>query len=508
MEHVTNKAFRHRLAALVGAGALALLGVAAVAAPAHADTNGGNVPAGPYTLNLTKLANPAAGGTATNGTQQDVSALTAIPGVDYSIAPVTGVDLTTQAGWTTAATLTVNAAGDIVDGSGNTYTTGAGTALPTTDANGLTSYTTSTPAVYEVTETSAPAGTQIAQPFLVALPLPQSNNWLTNVYVYPKNTVEGAPVKTVDDSAAHGVGDTVNWTVKSTVPNQTADNPLTQFSIGDALDSRLTPPAAGDVTVSLAASDGTAITLPAADYTVDVTGQNVTVTFTAAGLALLTAHGSSVVTVGIPTVVNSVGDGTIQNTALQTTQTQNQENAGTPPTTTPTNTPQTTFGNLTLHKVDPNGGNLAGAEFQVFTSTGDASTLSNPVSVSGVSTFTSAADGLVAINGLKAQDDGQGVNLNYWLVETKAPAGYSVAPSFAQSAGGFEVSVAPGSANAVVTVTDPQVNPILLPLTGSTGTTIFLGGGLTLAALAAVAAVLLVRRRRSEQALVMDEAAK
>jgi fimbrial isopeptide formation D2 family protein/LPXTG-motif cell wall-anchored protein len=496
---------RRRLTAVVSASALALLGVAAVAAPAHAATAA--VPAGPYSLTITKLQNPATGGTATNGSQQNVSALTPIAGVDFSIAPVTGVDLTTTAGWTTAATLAVNSSGAIVDGTGGTYATGTATPLAATSSTGVTTYTTSTPAVYEVTETSAPTGVELGQPFLVTLPLPQSNTWLSNVYVYPKNTVQGAPVKSVNDTGAYGVGSTVNWSVTSTVPNQTAANPFTQYSVTDALDSRLTPPAPSAVTVKLASSTGTAITLPAADYTVTVTGQTLSVTFTSAGLALLTANPSSVITVGIPTVVNSVGTGTIQNIANQTIQTQTQAT----PTTTPSNPVDTTWGDVTLHKQDPAGNALQGAQFEVFTSQANAESLSNPVSVSGSTTFTSDSSGNVAINGLKAQNDGQGAELTYYIVETKAPVGYTVAAAFTQSTGGYAETVQPGTtANATVTVTDPQVSPIMLPLTGSTGAAIFIGGGLTLAAIALAAALILVRRRRREtgEVFAMGDAAQ
>lgn len=482
-----------RFAAAAGAVALALVGVAAIAAPAQADTTGGNVPSGPYTLTITKLQNPIAGGTAANGTQQNVSSLTPIPGVVYSIAPVNGVDLTTQAGWTTASGLTVNSSGQVVNGA-TTYTTGTATTLPATNSSGVTNYTTSTPAVYEVTEVSAPAGTEIAPPFLVTLPLPQSNNWLTNVYVYPKNTQQNAPTKAIDDTGAYGVGSTVNWSITSTVPNQAAGNTFTTYSISDTLDSRLTPPAASAVTVTMKSPTGTAITIPAADYTVTVSGQTVTVNFTAAGLTFLTANPSAVITVGIPTVVNSVGTGTIQNTANQTIQGQTGGSI-----TTPTNTVQTTWGNLLLHKVDPNGNALTGAQFQVFVSKTDAQNLTNPVSVNGSTTFTSDPSGNVAINGLKSQTNGAGANLTYYIVETKAPIGYTIAPAFQQSAGGYSVAVAPGSSgNAAITVTDPQAPPISLPLTGSTGTAIFLGGGITLAAAAIAVAVLLVRRRRAE----------
>lgn len=501
--HNTDRTPRlRRLSAIVGAGALALLAVTAVAGPASADTTGGNVPGGPYTLNITKLQNPATGGTATSGAKQTVSGLTAIPGVVFSIAPVNGVDLTTQAGWTTASTLTVNSSGQVVSGA-TTYTTGTATTLTPTDGSGLTTYSTNTPAVYEVTEVSAPAGTEIGSPFLVTLPLPQSNNWLTNVWVYPKNTVQNAPTKSVSDTGVYGLGSTVTWTVNSTVPAQTAGNPFTNYSLTDTLDTRLTPPAATAVTVTMKSSTGAAVTLPAADYTVTVTGQTVTVNFTAAGLTFLTSNPSAVISVAIPTVVNAVGNGVIPNFANQTIAAQTGGS-----TTTPTNTVNDTWGDVTLHKVDPAGNALAGAKFQVFTSLANAQALTNPVSVSGATTFTSDATGTVAINGLKAQNNGAGALLTYYIVETQAPAGYTIATGFQQSSGGQVVTVNPGTANATITVTDPQVNPIALPLTGSTGTAIFIGGGLTLAAMAVAAAVLLIRRRRAETGeVVLDEVA-
>lgn len=493
-----------RLSAVLGATALAILACGVSVAPANADTTGGNVPAGPYNLTITKLQNPASGGTGTDGAQQTLTDPKPLTGVNFSIAPVQGVDLSTAAGWTTAADLKVNSSGQVVDGSGTVYTTGSPTALASTDADGVTTYSTSNANVYEVTETSAPAGVQLGEPFLVELPLPQAStgNWLTDVFVYPKNTVLGAPVKTVDDSKAHAVGDTVDWTITDTVPNQAAGNPLVKYTLTDALDARLTAPSSADVTVSLADASGTAITLPAADYTVDVSGQTVTVDFTAAGLALLTANPSSVITVGFSTVVNAVGDGTIANTATLTSQSQSQADNGTPPTDTPSNTTDTTYGDVTLHKQDANGNALKDAEFEVFTSQADAKSLSNPVSVDGATTFTSAADGTVAINGLKAQENGQGADLTYYIVETKAPAGYGIAAAWSQAQGGTAVTVNPGdaSANPVITVTDPQAPAIALPLTGSTGTAIFLGGGLTLAALAAIGAVLIIRRRRRESA--------
>jgi len=495
MKNPFSGANRRRLTAALGAASLALLGLAAFAGPAHADTNGGNVPPGPYTLTLTKLETPPGGGSATNGTRQTPPGAVPIPGVTYTIAPVNGVDLSTSSGWDTASRLAVNSSGAVTDGT-STFTTGAATPLTTTDANGVTTYTTPTAGVYKVTETSAPAGYELAAPFLVALPLPQSGNWLTDVFVYPKNTLQGAPVKTVDDGRAHAVGDTITWTVTSTVPNQAAGNPFTVYRLTDTLDARLTPPAVADVTVSLADSAGTAIALPAADRTVTVTNQTVTVSFTASGLALLTANPSAVITVTIPTVVNAAGDGTIRNTALQSTRSKNQEDAGDPETDTPTPPVQVTFGSVTIHKTDPGLNDLQGAEFQVYASAADATSGTNPIPVGGSTTFTTDGSGRIVIDSLKAQNNGAGANLTYYVVETKAPAGYQIAAGFRASDGGYAVTVAPGNANLTLEIVDPQTPPIALPLTGSTGTAIFVTGGIALVAGALAAAVLLARRRR------------
>ncbi|MDR2999156.1 MAG: SpaH/EbpB family LPXTG-anchored major pilin [Microbacterium sp.] len=489
-----------RMAGL-GAAALAILASVVVTAPANADTPGGNVPPGPYSLTITKLENPAAGGTPTSGVKQTLTGATPIDGVNFSIAPVQGVDLSTSAGWAKAADLKVNNSGQVVDGSGTVYTTGSATPLAPTGPGGVTTYSTSNANVYLVTETSAPSGVQIGAPFLVELPMPQSstNGWLTDVFVYPKNTKLGAPVKTVDDSGAHAVGDTVNWTVTNTVPNQAAGNPLVKYTLSDELDTRLTAPDEAEVEVSLAGAGGGAITLLPGDYSVDVTGQVLTVDFSATGLAKLTANPSSVITVKFSTVVNSVGeDGTITNVATLTSQSKSQLDNGTPPTETPSNETETTFGDVTLRKTDPNGIVLKDAEFQVFTSLDDAKALTNPVSVDGVTTFKSDANGAVKISGLKAQENGQGASLTYYIVETQAPAGFGIAAAWSQAQGGTAVTVNPGdvSHNEIITVVDPQAPAISLPLTGSTGTAIVLGGGLALAAIAAVGGTLIVRRRR------------
>jgi fimbrial isopeptide formation D2 family protein/LPXTG-motif cell wall-anchored protein len=332
----------------------------------------------------------------------------------------------------------------------------------------------------------------VAPPFLVTLPLPlaSNNSWLTNVFVYPKNTVANAPTKTIDDSSALGLGQTVNWTISSTVPTSAQGTALTSYVVSDTLDPRLTLTSTSAVTVTL---DGTPV--PAGDYTVAVDNGVLTVTFNGDGVALLAANSGKTLAVGIPTTVTSVGSGTIQNAPVTTVN-------GTTYTGTPV---QTTWGSVQLKKVDQSspGNVLAGAVFEVFTNQADAKALTNPVSVNGQTQFTSGADGLVDIAGLKAQINGQGPNLTYYLVEVTPPNGFQIAPSFSQSTGGTAVTVTPGgiNANPQIVVADPQTPPISLPLTGSTGTMIFAASGTALIALALAAAFLFYRRKAAPAAV-------
>lgn len=492
-----------RALATVGALALGLAGVAAMAAPANAaGPTVPNLPGGSYTLNITKYAQPNPPlDLGHDGSQQNVpSTVTPLAGVVYTVAPVEGVDLTTAAGWQLTEGMTVSPTGVVTDANHNTYTVGTATTLPATNAAGATSFTdNSGPAVYVVTETSAGGNNvpNLAPPFLVTLPLPQAstNSWLTTVWVYPKNVTAQAPVKTVDDSGSFGLGQSVNWTISATVPNEPAGTNLTSFIVKDALDARLTPPSTSSVNVTFKDAGGTAVAIPAGSYTTTVTGQDLAVTFTTAGLAWLSesAQQGGTVTAAFATVVNSIGTGTIQNTPMVNVN--GHDYSGSPV--------QTTWGALNLKKVGgtPDGAALQGAVFSVYTSAADAKAGSNPVSVNGQTTFTSDSSGNVAIAGLKSQTDGAGANLTYYIVETQAPTGYNIAGGYDAASGGHAVTVYPGTtANATITVVDPQVPPFVLPLTGSTGTALFIGGGIALIGIAAGAA--LIAYRRKQHALV------
>ncbi|MPV50859.1 SpaH/EbpB family LPXTG-anchored major pilin [Pseudactinotalea sp. HY160] len=481
------------IAAATGAMALGAMGMVALAAPASAAIP--NFPDGPYSVTVHKYAQPDdATGLPNDGTEitTGLTGLEALDGVTYTIAEVSGIDLTTAAGWQLTEHLSVDATGAVVDDAtpATIYTTSV-VDTQVTAAGGVAAFTGLDLGVYLVSETDAGANniTQLADPFLVTVPFPNENAWLTDVHVYPKNPVTDI-TKEVDDSGAHGLGDTVVWPITAGVPNIPDGQSLDSFEITDDLDTRLDYQSA---TVTLTAADDTTdVPLATGDYTLVNTGQNVTLEFTTAGIAVLAANQGGTVTLTIDTTVNSVGDGTIANAGILYVNDSDHDHGF------ESETPKTTWGSINLLKTDAAdpGNPLEGAEFQVYLTEADAAAGTNPVSVGGVTTFVSDASGAVTIEGLKSQENGTGANLTYYVVETQAPAGYTIAADYSAAESGVAFTVLPGTTtNATVTVENPQVPPFELPLTGSSGTALFIGGGLALIALAIGAAIVIGRRK-------------
>lgn len=130
---------------------------------------------------------------------------------------------------------------------------------------------------------------------------------------------------------------------------------------------------------------------------------------------------------------------------------------------------------------------LAGAEFQIFTSEADALAEENAVSVDGQTTFTSDVNGEILIEGLKAGD--------YWLVETKAPAGYT------GHDGAIPVIITTGSVEdaTVAEVQNYQRPSVDLPLTGANGVLLLTLGGAGLLSLAGGTALVNQRRKSARE---------
>lgn len=461
--------------------AAGLLGATAFAAPASALVSGPDIdPAQTGSIVLHKYEQPETPTALPNDgselTPAQLAGLVPLAGVTFSLQSVGTIDLATNEGWDEVGDLT---ASDVLADPAAYPLTAAGSGA--TDANGDLAFPALPLGVYLVTETD-PGANPIAQPaapFLVTMPLPTGDNtWLYDVNVYPKNAVTEA-AKTVDDEAAFGLGDIVDWTVTGQVPYLAAVDSLSAFGIRDALDARLGYSAA---TVTAATAVGDPIPLLATDYTLTFptpvgTSGTVEVVFTAAGLATLEANQGAVVTLNLSTEVLSIGDGTIENIANVTVNDLTSDVEAV-----------TNWGALEIFKyatVDGVDERVAGAEFQIFTSAADAAALTNPVSVAGESTFISNSATNIAIDGLKAGD--------YWLVETAAPVGYlaNTTP--------IPVTILVGStADALLLeVENNQVPAWVLPLTGGNGAGLLglLGGAVIVTAIGA--AVVLNERRKS-----------
>lgn len=383
------------------------------------------------------------------------------------------------------------------------YTLGAPVVLPATDAQGTA--TVALPiGAYQVCETSAPA--QIvdrATPFILTIPMPYQDGWVYDVHAYPKNG-EGTIVKSVEPQQETGLGSVVRFPV--TVPVPSMQQAWTGFAIRDTLDARLAPVAATDVVVT---ADGVA--LDPSFYTIAIDGQQVTMDFTAAGVAWLNegpnAHVGTEIQVVFAGTVIAVGDGAITNQAELW-----PNNPGFDPTVRPplpSNEVTTYWGDLEVQKrvagTTGTTGTLNGAVFEVYNAVdpyaADCSTAEptgSAVAVNGQTEFTSAGTGLISIAGLFVSDsvnpaiDAQ--ERCYVLKEVAAPAGF-VLPADPFTA----VAVGIGTTTAAenVEIENTQQTVPALPMTGAAGQVILLTAGIGAIGIA-IGLLLMKHRRRAE----------
>lgn len=222
------------------------------------------------------------------------------------------------------------------------------------------------------------------------------------------------------------------------------------------------------------------------DYTVEVTGQTIKITLTENYITSLDE--GDIVTITYSATVNSnATSGTaITNNVKMEYNGEDQEEDN-----------KVYTYDFNLQKVDENEAGLAGAEFTLYKNrTGNAETgytYSNPVFVTSVAdgykvsaettnNSISSTTGIVNVDGLAAG--------TYYLVETKAPAGYKLQVEDTEI-------VISDSAEAFTTATYEVVNiaGTSLPSTGGTGTTVLYTIGIILVLGAGI--LLVVRRRMS-----------
>lgn len=366
--------------------------------------------------------------------------------------------------------------------------------------------------LYWITETDSDEHkiAQPAEPFLVTVPTPREDKpgeWIYDVHTYPKNTIVTA-AKTVDDDAARAIGDLVTWDVSSTIPaNPSHGITINKLTIVDSLLEGLAyDDAYGEPTITETNALGETRTLTSDEYTVTHKAGTVTMSLTKLGRTNVQQNIGKLggtVTFQFTTMVTGLGaTGTLVNNAVVNLNDQAIDVEA-----------ATLFGPARIIKIsdgDPDV-RLDGAEFQIFDTEAAAQKANEAVErgekpngalqigVGDDRTDTFVTDtvngvaGSVYIPGLKATLEGT----QYWLVETRSPAGYVRANRV------FEFTVRPGSGEAselsTIEVSNPTRPKIALAVTGGTSGPLLMAGGALVLLAAGTALLTLLRGHRARR---------
>lgn len=498
---------RKRAGAVLSVLALGSLAAVGAVAPASAVTLPGNIDS---TVNRTLTLHKHALGPSTplnpQSTGQELATPPADPlaGAQFTATLVSGVDLTTPAGWTQAAQLTPAQAAQRPNTVSftSTVSNSAGVSTFTPDAslypNGLPI------GVYLITETQLPPGaTNPAAPFLVTLPTPTgaagspANQWIYDVHVYPKNAVTQltktrvpAPAGSVEQRNP----DLIRWAVASSIPTLAAGDTIDVFTLTDNLPAELTYLTAATVPAGVTPSNvvvtnaaGTVQTFTeGTDYTITNTSGALTLTFTAAGRSRLAGIQGGTVTFNVLTRATAIpASGVIVNTASANVN-----------GSTETVTGSTPIGQLTVNAYTTTNGTrtpLAGAVYQVFLTEQDAINGANPIVINGETNWTTGANGNVVIPIITPG--------NYWVREITPPTGFQI-----PSPDRVLTAVVPGPTSTTAPVRNyvefahNQVPAFALPITGGDGGLWFGVGGAALLSIMVGSALVVARRRaRADQ---------
>lgn len=338
------------------------------------------------------------------------------------------------------------------------------------------------------------------QSLLVTVPYFDGSEYSYNVTVDAKYQIIPEPSVTKEVSGDGGqtfgssaninamAGDKAVWKITAEIP--TNINLYKIYTVGDILDNRLIPPEADEVTVELEGSP-----IPQDFYTVDVTGQTISVTFNPKKLV---PYAGGFVDIFFPTAIdleaeNSIGF-QIENIATLTytkikdeserhdTDTDTSTDTGTTTDTDVTTDTETTTtitttvvevwtGEIAGFKHDKDKKALSGAEFTLY---------SDKDCKNVIATSVSDKDGNFGFKGL---EDG-----TYYLKETKAPEGYQADDKV------YEIELNKDKTYVeidVLNITKPN-----LPQTGGAGIVRLTLFGILVAAVGALLIAIAIRTRK------------
>jgi len=395
----------------------------------------------------------------------------------------------------------------------------------TTANGGIATFSNLPQGLYLVVEQPSDLVESASAPFIVEVPMtnPNGSGYLADTNVYPKN--EDISVHKTADKTAVTLGGTVNWTVQATVPSDIAN--AKAFSVTDQLDPALDF-TANTVVVTGIKGDSTTATIDPSNYTVtnpDPTagtgnGNTLTVNFKApTGLTALAAYKSvkiSFATTTNATILNYVSY-TLDNQA-----TVNYTNRFDHSIQRKTEKPEVHTGAVIINKTDAKTGqgiNVNNAEFQIASTSARAlageflrktadgrivdvddadyatanpwieTTAGGTVSAPATATFQGLQDYTEDAAGAKTY-------LSYYVMETKAPTGYTLLAAPATATFTALNSTAATSYTISVDVKDNA--GFILPRTGGIGTILFTAGGVVLIGAAVILLAMGSRRKKKK----------
>ncbi len=361
------------------------------------------------------------------------------------------------------------------------------------DDNNTATFTNLDMGIYYIKATDFPAGVKSVRNSVVSLPYYDGADWqytISNIELATK-VVDGSVTteKTITNSTKNNVnftdvslGDTVNFEIRSTTAGSSSMK-LGSYAVYDDMSAGLTLDK-NSFNVALLKADGTKITdLDASEYTMTVTsegdGQNTTfnVALTNAYLQTEEFYGTDVyytsVTYSATLNKYAVVDPAVGNPNTDVKVEYSNKNGVT--SEVEGNTVYVYTYAVKVNKTDKSTGlPLAGAEFSLFATEADAQALTNVVA-----TGKSDDNGTVLFYNTN-KEEMRLTSGTYYAVETSAPDGYMVYSGIVEidlTAGygatfvdGTWVTSAPVDGYGVADVADP---PVVLPVTGGTGTIIF-----------------------------------
>lgn len=403
------------------------------------------------------------------------------------------------------------------------------------EVNGIAEFNELSLGYYLVVENKAEGGYITGNPFFVAIPTANNADtssdteasqgatyWVYDVVAKPKNSSQ-PPIEKTDDSnsATTGVGETINFTINTTIPTYGADYDDVTFNVYDIMSTGLAlvtgvdgQPVDPEVTVV----GGSTINKDE-DTTYDITyknngvgnGKDKTFEIMFAD-SYIKEHGGQQLTITYSAVVTKDALYTVENDAgVKYNTDPNTETDGTPDKVT-----KHTFGiDLSKYGVDTNNDTkrdlVDGAEFTLTDANGNDIKFAYKegsgelvAESDGTETVTMEADnGKLLITGLKPGA--------YKLTETKAPTGYTLLANpvtivieadgttgelESASVNGTELTEEElqGIENGIIPVNIENNKGFSLPSTGGMGTYLFTIGGIVIMAGAAFALIAMKKR--------------